>query len=295
MALQRHTGDGPDTGATFDPDEAARAERGAHALVALPAEPSDDPQVRAVLGEIPGRLGVSFVSPIFTALAHWGEFLIGAWRAYAPLMETDGYRAALDQITVPQSLLPAADAGLAGQTDDLDALREHLWGQQRLLPQLLLLASAWYQSADGVDQSRPGPPVPASRGSVAPAPAAAGAGDAALESVYRRVTELHGHPRVLSVYRGLGRWPEFLLGAAPVLYDRILSPAYRPAKTALAGRAMAAAETLGMPASTAVQTEGPAQILALFRTRLIPTLVLDTAVLLALVDPTFPDTQGGNG
>lgn len=272
MAEQRTTGGDNDAQLELD-----RATRGAEVLVSLPAQTPSAPDLDRVLAEIPAKYGIVAPSPIFQALANWPDFLVAAWTAWEPLIDTPAYRDALATVVAPAVPVDAR----VGSDDP--ALTDYLDLQGSMLPELLLLATAWYDSARGIgtgSASRESTAARAVRTSALKPAAAEPRIDEALESI----AAAHGHPRVLSVYRVIASDHEFLLGATPPLLAAIASPSYSAARQALLDAAATAARILDMPAVPS-SDEGPLEILALFRTRMIPSLVLDTALFAAMLAP----------
>lgn len=259
--------------------ERSRADRGARALIEL-GEPPDTGSTAAVFAEIPNRLGAAVVPPIFKALAHWPEFLTSAWNSYAPLIDTPEYLAAREQMRVPDVLL--FDATVTAD----DGLTAYLRLQQALLPDLLLLATAWYRSGCGLGSRHLTRSGGSPRGTAVAPPAGPADPD---ERLMQQLAAAHDQPRVPSVYRAIGAWPDFLEQAAPGLLSRIESSQYQSAKGQLLADVITAADDLAMPAVDTNGDDGPLEILALFRTRMIPPLLFDTAILLSLIDTTRKD------
>ncbi len=236
-----------------------------------------DPDAFAVLNRIPVRFGVTFLSPIFQALAVWPDFLVRAWTTYEPLIDTPRYGAALDAIRVPDEL----SQGLPRISSDNTTLRDYLALQCSLLPELLLLASTWYRAGQGEASSvAAGPTAPRRPVRSAALPTSA---DPGLDEILADLQSTHEHPRVLSVYRAIGSDAAVLRAAAPTLLARIAAPEYATATAALLDATNAA--DFGMPAIP-LDDEGPLEILALFRTRMIPALILDLTILSAMLEPT---------
>ncbi|CAN5357668.1 hypothetical protein BH10ACT7_BH10ACT7_23920 [soil metagenome] len=255
------------------PSELERAARGASLLVGLPAAPPADPDLHRVLAAIPKRFGVSAASPIFQALAHWPHFLVAAWDAYEPLIDTPRYREAIALVSAP-TVAVAAGATAASP----ERVREYLDLQQSMLPELLLLATAWYGAARGLGPVDAPAATTVSERALRTTALAPGAASPELDWALGAIAAAHGHPRVLSIYRVIGGDPRFLIGATPALLDAIASPEYAVAKKDLLDAVAAAAHVLDMPAVVSTE-EGPLEILALFRNTMIPPLVLDTAIL----------------
>lgn len=265
-----------------DATEQSRAARGAELLTRLPREVPDEPGLAEALDEIPIRFGVTFLSPIFQALSHWPQFLVEAWRAYAPFVDSPRYRRAVERIAAPVAMLGVpVPAVRRPPIERRDALSAYLDLQRSLLPELLLLATAWYGAGSGT------PGTHATASAVLPRPVRTAAlpqaqGDPAIEAVFAELAGRHNHPRVLSVYRAIGSERGFLLAAAPALLDAIATPGYTSARHHLLDASRYAAEELAMPA-VRCDDEGPLEILALFRNRMIPALILDTTLMTAML------------
>ncbi|MEV0147175.1 MULTISPECIES: halocarboxylic acid dehydrogenase DehI family protein [unclassified Nonomuraea] len=272
--------------------ERADAARGAVLLPSLPAKPELSGEAARVIGEVPGYLGVPFVSPVFQALANYPGYLVPAWDRFKPVIGSPEFRRAAAGLGVPVGLLPGPDPALLAADADLDRVRRYTVTFHRLLPELLLLASCWYRgitvgapaslALDGrTPVEGPGPRgVPSEAISIAPDASEPGAD---LARAYQEIRALHDHPRVLSYYRALGTWPGLMLGVWERLGPLARGDAYAAARDQVLARAAAAAATLPVPVIETEDAEEVAAVLALFRTRLIPALLLDTAVVLALL------------
>ncbi|MFI7700523.1 aldehyde dehydrogenase family protein [Nonomuraea sp. NPDC049480] len=264
--------------------ERADAARGAVLLPALPGTPEPTPETARVLEEVPGYLGVPFVSPIFQALAGYPDYLAPAWERFKPVIGSPEFRKAAAGLGVPVGLLPRREESLADAGADL---RIYTATFHRLLPELLLLASCWYRGltvgagAAAEPAADPGPRgIPPEALTITPD---GGTPDDELARVYEEIRTLHDHPRVLSYYRAIGTRPGFL----PQVWKR-LEPIARSAEYSLAyqqvlAKAAAAAAGLPVPVVGTAHADDVRAILALFRLRLIPSLLFDTAVVLALV------------
>ncbi|WP_196218092.1 halocarboxylic acid dehydrogenase DehI family protein [Streptomyces blattellae] len=268
------------------------AGRGAVLLPTLPAKPELTPEAAGVLEEVPGYLGVPFVSPVFLALANWPDYLVPAWNAFKPVIGSPEFAEAVARLRVPAGLLPAPDPSLLTDDTDTDLIRRYTTTFHQLLPELLLLTSCWYRglTADGsASAARPGAPGPGPRGirpdavnvtpdGTTPTPE--------LARVYEEIRATHDHPRVLSFYRALGNWPGFMTGAWERLGPIACGARYAAAREEVLATAAAAAAVLPVPVIDTAAAEEARSILALFRGRLIPALLLDTAAVLALLGET---------
>ncbi|MGN9842598.1 aldehyde dehydrogenase family protein [Nonomuraea sp. H19] len=263
--------------------EPADAARGAVLLPSLPAKPELTAEAARVIGEVPRYLGVPFVSPIFQALANYPDYLVPAWDRFKPVIGSPEFRTAAAGLGVPVELLPGREESLADAGADI---RLYTSTFHRLLPELLLLASCWYRGLTVGAETTPALPDPGPRGIPPEAlnitPDGSTPGEE-LARVYEEIRALHDHPRVLSYYRAIGNRP----GLLPEVWKR-LEPIARSAEYAVAydqvlAKAAAAAARLPVPVVGTPHADDVRAILALFRTRLIPSLLLDTAVVLALL------------
>ncbi|MEU4235349.1 aldehyde dehydrogenase family protein [Nonomuraea sp. NPDC026600] len=270
---------------TTGPGDAAR---GAVLLPTLPGKPELTPEAAQVIKEVPGYLGVPFVSPIFQALANYPDYLVPAWNRFKPVIGSAEFQQAAAGLGVPAGLLPAPVESLSGTDIARYTITFH-----RLLPEILLLASCWYRGltvgadpAFALDGSAPPLTGPGPRGvppeAVNIVPDGTPPGEE-LARVYEEIRAVHDHPRVLSYYRAIGGRP----GLMPQVWKRLepiaRSAEYAAAREQVLADADAAAARLPVPVIDTAHAEDVAAILALFRLRLIPSLLLDTAVVLALL------------
>ncbi|MEU7827955.1 hypothetical protein [Nonomuraea sp. NPDC049129] len=281
QSSKRSSSVGPRTEAitTTEPGDAAR---GAVLLPSLPGKPELTPETAQVIEEVPGYLGVPFVSPIFQALANYPDYLVPAWNRFKPIIGSPEFKQAAAGLGVPAGLLPAPEESLAAGD-----IRRYTITFHRLLPEILLLASCWYR---GLTVGAPATlaldgttPDPGPRG-VAPeavniVPDGTPPGEE-LARVYEEIRAVHGHPRVLSYYRAIG-------GFMPQVWRRLepiaRSAEYAEAREQVLADTAAAAARLPVPVIDTAHADEVAAILAVFRVRLIPSLLLDTAVVLALL------------
>ncbi|MEV1239987.1 halocarboxylic acid dehydrogenase DehI family protein [Nonomuraea sp. NPDC049750] len=281
QSSKRSSSVGPRTEAiiTTEPGDAAR---GAVLLPSLPGRPELTPETAQVIEEVPGYLGVPFVSPIFQALANYPDYLVPAWNRFKPVIGSPEFKQAAAGLGVPAGLLPAPEESSAA-----DDIRRYTITFHRLLPEILLLASCWYRgltagasAALALDGTTPDPgPRGVAPEAVNIVPDGTPPGEE-LARVYEEIRAVHGHPRVLSYYRAIG-------GFMPQVWRR-LEPIARGAEYAAARErvladAAAAAARLPVPVIDTAHAHEVAAVLAVFRVRLIPSLLLDTAVVLALV------------
>ncbi|MEV6149767.1 hypothetical protein AB0L53_05440 [Nonomuraea sp. NPDC052129] len=281
QSSKRSSSVGPRTEAitTTEPGDAAR---GAVLLPSLPGKPELTPEAAQVIEEVPAYLGVPFVSPIFQALANYPDYLVPAWNRFKPIIGSPEFKQAAAGLGVPAGLLPAPEESLTA-----DDIRRYTITFHRLLPEILLLASCWYRglavgasTALALDGTTPDPgPRGVAPEAVNIVPDGTPPGEE-LARVYEEIRAVHDHPRVLSYYRAIG-------GFMPQVWRRLepiaRSAEYAAAREQVLADAAAAAARLPVPVIDTAHADEVAAILAVFRVRLIPSLLLDTAVVLALL------------
>jgi hypothetical protein len=273
--------------------------QGLNELPQLPDLSKDelDEEMRAVYDDIERTLRVPFVNFIFRSLANFPEYFVPAWKALSPhLRRVECERAgqqlrglAANEIAVepfPKNILSIEDHNaIAAFTDSI----------HYVLPKLLLTATALDMQASGDFVIRPEP----SAGDVTTIPygIAQGTGplplldpadaDDRVRALFKDIQEQHGHPGVASYYRGLGHYPVFLGQAWQEVRRHVDTNHYRQRKQAL----LAFAETYSIrelvSRARTPMTAAPDSvraILAVFRYRLIPDLLLDVTLIQAMFD-----------
>lgn len=272
--------------------EPAEVDRGAE-LVARLGPPPDDERARSVLADIPAALGVPFVSPIFSTLAHYPSYLASVWRVTSPALGGDRFEQAAGHVRaqVPLELLPPHQA--LAPSHDLQAVAAYVDTLHWLLPKVLLVAAAWHRRL--TESLPPAQPVVAPPRGIHPAASALGpttANDDRVAEIYRQLQDAHRQPRVLSVYRALSLHPELLAATWAHMQPLVGTPAH---DAALAGVLQAAGErTADVPGLDRGQAraaglddariEEVSALLALYRFRMIPPLLLDITAAKALLD-----------
>ncbi|MFC9897716.1 hypothetical protein ACFVMC_28850 [Nocardia sp. NPDC127579] len=267
--------------------EAADAALGSILVPELPALRTPHPEVERILAEVPDFLGVPFVSPIFQALAHYPDHLTALWLPTRGLLTRPGFG---EQVRAVLAGLPAPDAAGIDWADvgDIPAITGYTETFAWPLPKLLTLVTIWYGAVLGEPEASSAPSFPEG----APLGVHPGARNLPiptepptpdLASVFAEIRAEHELPRVLSYYRALGHWPEFL----PAAWERLRPIATGDMYASIRNSALRTAEQLAadfplripaMPGDADVRA-----ILAIFRSRMIPALLLDTALIKGLL------------
>lgn len=269
-------------------------------------EDQADAAIRAVYEDIRQSLRVPFVNFIYRVLANEPEFFLPAWQRLGPLCRTRGFEAAADRLRAEALLEPVPD-GEAVRTAagaDLERVRAYTATIIHVVPKLLLTATFFDHEA-GADW-------PAAHGSQGPDladtrpgmldgviaipmvdPATAGG---KLPALFEDIQAMHGHPGVATYYRALGHWPDLLDAIWQQVRPRIGSAPFETKRGTLiddADTAMrmlyAAARTHGLIPSDPIplaadQRERLRAILAVFRLRIIPDLLIVVPLVQAMLD-----------
>jgi hypothetical protein len=252
-----------------------------------------------IYDDIERTLRVPFVNFIFRTLANFPDYFVPAWKALSPHLrrvacERAGHRLrslAANEIAVE----PLATDILS--IEDQSAVAAFTDAIHYVLPKLLLTVTAFDMQASG--DFIFSPVSTAGDAALIPYGIAQGTGklplldpadaDAQVRSLFQDIQDRHGHPGVASYYRGLGQYPIFLDQVWQEVRRHVDTDSYRQRKQS----ALALAESLAdrelvrrarTPLAAAPDTVR--EILAVFRYRLIPDLLLDVTLIQAMLgDP----------
>lgn len=274
----------------------ADIERGIALVRRLPELMPDQAEggIGRVYEETRQTLRVPFVNFVFRILARYPEYLVPAWDRLRPWARMRSFEREADRLraaAVPEAGAPAGTDWAA--LGDLHQIRAFTDSIHYALPKLLLLATAMDEGLE-----RPGAGSPAAGGDTIPSGIAAGTlavpmigpDDASPEvkEMFERIRTRHGHPGVASYYRSLARWPGFLNEAWARIEPALGTPAHQARKRAVLGQTLEAAAPGGLAAGgLPVPPEAKDDlraVLAVFRFRVIPDLMLDVALVKAMVD-----------
>jgi hypothetical protein len=276
-------------------------DRGIRLIQQLPEVMEDraDEATRSVYEDIRATLRVPFINFIFRVLANYPEYFILAWKSLSPLFRTLALERAADQLRARALLEPVLSArptDLVGP-EELRRIRSLTDTIHYAAPKLLLVATALDEDLEetsrrGSAPSRGRPSediesrVAEGTNSVPMVSPDHATGD--LRKIFEEIKERHGHPDVASYYRSLGNWPVFLQAVWEAIAPVIGSAAYEQRKRALIEQAAAVVEDL--PATAAEPSVGAEEvaeihcILAVFRLRIIPDLLMDVSLIKAMLD-----------
>ncbi len=178
---------------------------------------------------------------------------------------------------------------------DMDRIRPFNDTILYVLPKLLLVATALDQGLRG-DGSGGGS---AAGGAEIPLGVAPGTlklemvdpdtASGRVHALFQSVKERHGHPLVSSYYRALGNWPDFLDAVWQRIEARVGSPAYEQRRKDLVAQADAALQRIPVAGTDASMLPDAQQaevraILAAFRRKFVPEMLIDVAWIEAMID-----------
>jgi hypothetical protein len=288
-------------------------ERGMDLLARMPEVMPDeaDPYVRLIYDDIRNTLRVPFVNTIFRVLANYPTYLSFVWSQLGPYLRKRSMEHAADALRAGDGLGPLLEevrapappnwAGLG----DLERIRPFTDAMHYVAPKLLLVATAFddelldHDASDADDRADEGAGVPLGWIPIGPAegmislpllaPREATGG---VQPLFEAITRRHGHPLVATFYRALATWPPFLKVVWDYLEPLVGSAAYTRHKEDVIHRALHAVRRLSLPRTGTVAAFGVTEaeladihaILAIFRLRLIPDLLLDVTLVKALLD-----------
>jgi hypothetical protein len=288
-------------------------ERGLDLLTRLPEVMPDeaDPYVGMIYEDIRNTLRVPFVNTIFRVLANYPTYLSFVWSQLGPYLRKRSMEHAADELRAGNALGPLLEevrapvppnwAGLG----DLERIRPFTDAMHYVTPKLLLVTTAFddelldHDASDTEGRADEGASVPLGWIPIGPAggmislPLLAphdAAGE--VQMLFRAITRRHGHPLVATYYRALANWPQFLQVVWEYLEPIVGSTAYARHKEDVIDRALHVVRRLSLPRTgtatafgvTEAQLADIRAILAVFRLRLIPDLLLDVTLVKALLD-----------
>jgi hypothetical protein len=294
-------------------------ERGMELIPKLPEIMPDeaDARIHALYDDIQRTLRVPFVNFIFRTLANYPDYFEPAWKGMAPLARTRDFERAADELRAraPLETVPNATVVAWEGLGDMDEIRPFSDSIHYVLPKLLLVATTWDED---LNKSAPADAGRIRGGNDSPEiPLGIAEGTRKIpmvdpESATGRVKELfedikmrHDHPGVASYYRSLGHWPEFLGMVWERIRPYVGSREYEERKRTLIDTATRAVRDLTRGRSVAAgyhleKADELRSILAVFRLKLIPDLLLDVAMIEAMLDgpeaarqPKFSVPGGG--
>lgn len=255
-------------------------------------------QVKKVYEDIQHTLRVPFVNLIFRTLANYPDYFVSGWQHLSPVFRTTVFERLADEVR-GMGLLEQ-DQSLSKidwkQQSDLEEIRAFNDTIFYVLPKLLLVAAAFDEATFGVGkESSPSAnsATEISRGIAEGTtkvqmvePRKAGG---KVKDLFESIKERHGHPLVSSYYRALGNWPDFLDTAWNRISPIVGSAAYEDQKQIVIKHAFSGISELSVPKLQDLKLNQQQQpevklILAAFRLKFIPEMLVDVALIKVLLD-----------
>jgi hypothetical protein len=266
-----------------------------------------DERIRPLYEDIQRTLRVPFVNFIFRTLASYPDYFEAAWGHLSPVLRTRAFEQAADELRARAPLEPAPNAGDVewDALGDLEQIRPFSDSIHYVLPKLLLIATAWDEDVmdvkpeerhrSGTTGGVPGAEIPlgVAEGTRKVPMVDLEQAPGGLRALFEEIKEKHDHPEVATYYRALGNWPAFLRAAWDRIEPHVGSEAYEERKRVLINLAQAAVHALPpVMMDRPIPERGVAPekmeeinaILAVFRFKLIPDLLLDVALIEAMLD-----------
>lgn len=250
-----------------------------------------DERIRPVYEDLQRTLRVPFVNLIFRTLANDPDYLVPAWRQLAPVLRTRAFERAADELRAAALLEPVPDSsGVkwedAGPLEKVRAFNDTI---HYVLPKLLLITTAWDEGEfGGGDGDRAEIPLGVAEGTDKAAMVASEEASERVRGLFEREKAQHGHPLVSSYYRILANWPDLFEAAWARIEPIVGSAEYLRRREVLVD--LAARAVRGLPLTgqirEAARTEEVSSLLAAFRRDFIPSMMIDVALIKAMLDGT---------
>lgn len=264
-----------------------------------------DERLRPVYDDIKRTLRVPFVNYLFRVLANYPNYLVPAWNRTRPLVCRPAFEEGADDLRSRALLEPLPNAAAANwdALADMNAARAFTDSIHYVLPKLLLVATAFDENLPAADWGERCPDETGGSTGELPVGVAEGTCEVSmvdpkdaperLSDLFEDIRQRHLHPGIATYYRGLGHWPEFLQAVWGRIGAQVGSEAYQERRQYLIAKATETIGRLAAPAEPKAVSAGAmgpekpqdvTDILAVFRWRLIPDLLLDVSLIKALLD-----------
>ncbi|AHM60078.1 short-chain dehydrogenase/reductase SDR [Flammeovirgaceae bacterium 311] len=279
-------------------------ERGMQLAATLPDITPDhaSEEVKAIYNDIQNILRVPLVNQLFRTLANYPEYLEQLWQHFRPAFSSNSFELEADNLREKALMeaLPEIDEAIWQELDIPEQLRDFQDTIYYVLPKLLLAASTFYEAASGSipePRSRRGE-APVSNTQIA-AGIAAGTTSVALvdpkterpelKKLFGDIKQQHGLSLLSSYYRGMANWPPFLEQAWLAIKPLVGNSEYENLKSFIVDQAQMSMRRLPIrqPELKEVdkeQQEEVIAVLAFFRYKFIPEMLLEAALIKALLD-----------
>lgn len=258
-------------------------------------------QIKPIYEDIQHTLRVPLVNLIFRTLANYPHYLEMTWNHFSPAMKHNSFEQEADNLR-EKALLEQfpfeTTLDLTG-VEDAEKLRAFNDTIFYVLPKLLLTATVFYEGSFRTISER------RSRGQEAgqDTPLALGAADGTakvnmlsqdeaseqVKKLFDAIKQKHGHPLVSSYFRGLANWPQVLEQSWTAISPVVGTPEYENLKLFLIDQAQTSLRRIPFTQPSTIPLSGQEKeemqaILAAFRYKFIPEMLIDAAMIKALFD-----------
>ena len=258
-------------------------------------------QISPIYEDIQRTLRVPLVNLIFRTLANYPDYFVPMWNGVSPAFRSKAFEKEADNLRGMAFLEAVPDASAVNweSLPEIERLRAFNDTIFYVLPKLLLVTTSIYEVSFGSrreEETQPANELNSSEITLGVAEGTAKVQIVNPEKAAERVRELfssikekHGHPLVSSYYRGLANWPDFLEEAWNRIKPLVGSSAYEERKQELIEQALAGTRNFKLlkvekPAIDQEQSKEIKQILTAFQHKFIPEMLLDVALIKAMLD-----------
>lgn len=258
-------------------------------------------QIRPLYEDIQRTLRVPLVNLIFRTLANYPDYFAPMWKELSPAFRSIVFEKRADALRGKALLKRVPDSSGVNWESlaDLDRLRAFNDTIYYVLPKLLLVTTAFYEASFGSKFTEDSGFAKEQDSSQMPLGVAEGTGkvqmvdpqkaSAQVSGLFTSIKETHGHPLVSSYYRGVANWPDFLQEGWTRIQPLVGSSPYEERKQELIKEALTGIGNLPLPKvkkpeMDKEQGEEIRRILTAFQHKFIPEMLLDVALLKAMLD-----------
>jgi hypothetical protein len=260
-----------------------------------------DEQIKPIYKDIQQTLRVPIVNLIFRTLANYPNYFVKLWEQLSPSFRTKAFEQAADNLRREALLEPMPDVPGVDleELDDLDKLRGFNDTIHYVLPKLLIITTAFEKATFNADTGGRKETEEAKNPQEIPLGAAEGTTKVEMvdpdkasdrvQALFKSIKERHGHPLVSSYFRGLGNWPDFLEQTWNHLQPVVSSSDYEERKNYLIEQSenfvsRMALQQLQETGLDEKQSADVRAILAAFRLKFIPEMLLDAVLIKVMLD-----------
>jgi hypothetical protein len=270
----------------------------------LPNITQDDvsEQLKPVYEDIQHTLRVPLVNQLFRTLANYPDYLEQLWNHFSPAFAANSFELEADNLREKALLedLPEMPENRWQAVDHIEQLRAFNDTIFYVLPKLHLTATIFYEATFNtipVYRTRRGD-TPVSNFAIQKGVAAGTTtvalikpdeADPMVKSLFSDIKQHHDHSIVASYYRGIANWPDFLQQSWHEIKPLISSAAYENLKGFIIDQSSLSMRRIPLQQPAAIpldekQLEEVRALLVFFRYKFIPEILLDVALIKALLD-----------